>query len=317
MSMTRLLAFALGLILLGSAAPLGGQTLPVVRVIGPPNDGFTSVFYGVKSGIFRKYGLDVQTLLVTNGAAAAAALSGGGAEVAFTNTAIVIQARAHSIPIQYLTPGGYTTAQNSLSKVLVLKDSPIASARDLTGKTFASPALHDINSAIFMYWVDKTGGDSKTIQQIETPASAGLGLLEQHRADVVMLTDPLASQALASGQVRELAHPYGILGTPVDTAGFAVLAPTVDANRDVYERFAQAMRDATVFTNAHPDQTVDIVAGFTGATPDAIRHSHRAVSAGSLDPRALQPLIDIAAKYGLIERSFPAADIISPAAVKP
>jgi NitT/TauT family transport system substrate-binding protein len=315
--MVRLLALTMGLIVLGSAVPLGGQPLATVRVIGPPNDGFTSVFYGVKSGIFRKYGLDVQTLLVTNGAAAAAALSGGGAEVAFTNTAIVIQARAHGIPIQYLTPGGYTTATNSLSKVLVLKDSPIASARDLTGKTFASPALHDINSAIFMYWVDKTGGDSKTVQQIETPASAGLGLLEQHRADVVMLTDPLASQALASGKVRELAHPYSTLGTPVDTAGFAVLAPTVEANRDVYERFARAMHEATNYTNVHPDQTVDIVAGFTGATPDSVRHSHRAQSAGYLDPRALQPLIDIAAKYGLIERSFPAADIISPAAVRP
>ena len=91
---------------------------------------------------------------------------------------------------QYLTPGGYTTAKNSLSKVLVLKDAPIANARDLTGKTFASPALHDINSAIF--------------------------------ADVVMLTDPLASQAVASGQVRELTHPYSALGTPVDTAGLAV-----------------------------------------------------------------------------------------------
>src|SRR5580700_8353702 len=105
--MTRLLALTLGLIVLGSA-PLAGQTLTTVRVIGPANDGFTGVFYGIKAGIFRKYGLDVQTQLVPNGAAAAAALSGGGAEVAFTNTAIVIQAHAHNIPIQYLTPGGYT-----------------------------------------------------------------------------------------------------------------------------------------------------------------------------------------------------------------
>jgi NitT/TauT family transport system substrate-binding protein len=315
--MTRLLLLTLSLIVLGGAAPLGGQTLATVRVIGPANDGFTGVFYAIKSGIFRKYGLDVQTLLVPNGAAAAAALSGGGAEVAFTNTAIVIQAHAHNVPIQYLTPGGYTTAKNSLSKVLVLKDSPINTARDLTGKTFASPALHDINSAIFMYWVDKTGGDSKTIQQLEVPASAGLALLEQHRADVVMLTDPLASQAVASGQVRELTHPYSALGAPVDTAGLAVLASTVDANRDVYVRFARAMHEANDFTNAHPDQTVDIVAGFTGATPDAVRHSRRATSAEYLDPRALQPLIDIAANYGLIDKAFPAADIISPAAVKP
>src|SRR5580692_9804379 len=153
MSVLRRLALIFALFVL--AAPAGGQSLPVIRVIGPANDGFTSVFYGVKAGIFRKYGLDVQTLLVPNGAAAAAALSGGGAEVAFTNTAIVIAAHAHNVPIQYITPGGYTTAANSLSKVLVLKTSPVHSARDLNGKTFASPALHDINSSIFMYWIDK------------------------------------------------------------------------------------------------------------------------------------------------------------------
>ena len=315
--MIRRLVLTLGVLMLAGGAPIGGQSLPVVRVIGPPNDGFTGVFYGVKAGIFRKYGLDVQTLLVPNGSAAAAALSGGGAEVAFTNTAIVIQARAHNIPIQYLTPGGYTTAKNSLSRVLVLKDSPMKTARDLNGKTFASPALHDINSAIFMNWVDQSGGDSKTMQQLEVPASAGLGVLVQHRADVVMLTDPSGSQALASGQVREFAHPYEVIGTPVDTAGLAVLSPVVDANRDVYVRFALAMREATAFTNAHPDQTVDIVAGFTGATLDAVRHSQRAVSAEYLEPRALQPLIDIAAKYGLIDKTFSAAEIISPAAVKP
>ena len=241
--MNRLLAVLSALLLLLGGAPARAQTLATVRVIGPGNDGYTAVWYGVKAGIFRKYGLDVQTSLVPNGAAALAALSGGGADVAFTNTAVLIAARAHNIPIQYLSPGGLTTAKNGLSKVLILKDSPISSARELNGKTIASPALHDIKSAIFMAWFDKNGGDSKTLQQIEAPAASGVGLLAQHRADIVILTEPAASQALASGQVREFASPYSVLETAVDTAGFApVLAPVADANRDVrYERFAKAM----------------------------------------------------------------------------
>jgi NitT/TauT family transport system substrate-binding protein len=315
--MNRLFVLLLGILVLAGQAPATGQNLAVVRVIGPGNDGYTSVFYAVKAGIFRKYGLDVQTSLVGNGAAALAALSGGAADVAFTNTAVLIAARAHNIPIQYLSPGGLTTAKNGLSKVLVLKDAQFTEARDLNGKTMASPALHDINSAIFMAWFDKAGGDSKTLAQIEAPPATGLSLLDEHRADVVILVEPAASQALASGRVREFASPYSVLGTAVDTAGFAVMAPVADGNRDVYARFARAMHEATAFTNAHPDQTVDIAASFSGATPDAIRHSRRAVSAPYLDPHALQPLIDVAAKYGLIPKAFPATDIISPEAVKP
>jgi hypothetical protein len=35
-----------------------------------------------------------------------------------------------------------------------------------------------------------------------------------------------------------------------------------------------------------------------------------------LDPALLQPVVDAAAKYGAIAKSFPAADVISPAALR-
>jgi NitT/TauT family transport system substrate-binding protein len=315
--MVRFLGPALALFVLLAQAPAAGQGLATVRVIGPANDGYTAVWVGVKLGIFRKYGLDVQPALVANGAAAAAALSGGGADVAFTNSLVVIQAHAHNIPLQYISPGGLTTPQQGLSKALVLKDSPLRNAADLNGKTMASPSLHDINSAIFLAWVDKNGGDSKSLRQVELPAAAGLALLENHRADVVILVEPGASQALASGMVRELANPYSVLGAAVDAAGFAVLPDTVAANPDVYARFAQAMHEASEYTNTHPDDTVDILASFTGATPDAIRHSKRSTYPEYLEARALQPLVDIGAKYGLIDKPFPAAQIISSAALRP
>ena len=315
--MRRFRVLALALFVAFACMPATAQSVATVRVIGPGNDGYTAVWAGVKTGIFKKYGLDVQPTLIANGAAAAAALSGGGADVAFTNTLAVIQARAHNVPLQYLSPGGLTTTQQGLSKALVLKDSPITSARDLNGKTMASGALHDINSAIFLAWVDKNGGDSKSLHQVELPASAGVAFLENHRADVAILVEPAASQALASGMVREFANTYSVLPGPIDAAGFAVLSPTVDANRDVYIRFAQAMREAMLYTNTHQEETVDIVAGFSGATPDAIRRSKRNSYPEYLDPKMLQPLIDIGARYGLIDKAFPASEIISSAALKP
>ena len=228
----------------------------------------------------------------------------------------MIQAHARNIPLQYLAPAGLTTPTQGLSKALVLKDSPLQSARDLDGKTIASPALHDINSAILFAWIDKNGGDSKSVHEVEVPSSAGLPFLEDHRADVVMLVEPGASQALASGKVREFANPYSALGTPVIAAGFAVLAPAVAANRDVYARFAQALHEASMFANAHPDETADVVASFTGTTADVVRRSTRNTYPDALEGRALQPLIDICAKYGLIDKAFPATEIISPVAFK-
>ena len=297
--------------------PAQGQTaLTVLRAVGPPNDGFKAVYYGVKSGIFKKYGLDVQTSLVASGAAAAAALSGGAAEIAYTNILTLVQAHTHNVPMTFVASGNLQVAGKTQSDMLVLADSPIKSGKDLNGKTLGSSSLRDINAAASMAWIDKTGGDSKTVKVVEVPASAGAAFLEEHRADAVTLNEPAVSQALATGKVRILAPPYDAVGTGM-TAGFAAMEPYVAQHRDVMERFAKAMHEASVYTNTHLPETVDMVAAYSGVQADVVAKSVRFVDAEFLEPRYLQPMIDLCARYQLIDKDFPAADVISGVAVKP
>jgi ABC-type nitrate/sulfonate/bicarbonate transport system substrate-binding protein len=101
------------------------------------------------------------------------------------------------------------------------------------------------------------------------------------------------------------------------TAGFAAMEPYVLANRDVMVRFVKAMREASAYTNTHLAETVPLVAGYSGIDPDVIAKGARFTDADFLEPRLLQPLIDMCAKYGLIDKAFPAQDVISVVAVKP
>jgi NitT/TauT family transport system substrate-binding protein len=290
--------------------------LPVVRVVGPPNDGFKAVFYAVKSGIFKKYGLDVQTSIVASGAAAAAALSGGAADVAYTNILTLMQAHTHNVPMVFVAAGNLQVPGTSQTKTIVAADSTIKSGKDLIGKTLGSASLRDINAAATLAWIDKTGGDSKTIKVVEVPASAGAAFLEEHRADAITLNEPAVSQAVATGKARVLAQPYDAVGAGM-TAGFAAMDPYIAANHDVMERFAKAMHEASLYTNAHPADTVDIVAQYSGVAPDVVAKSVRFNDAEFLEPRYLQPMIELCARYNLIDRSFPAREIISDVTVKP
>ncbi|HXM06438.1 MAG TPA: hypothetical protein VN936_03180, partial [Candidatus Acidoferrum sp.] len=45
-----------------------------IIVAGPPDEGFKDVYYGVQSGLFAKYGLDVQPRIVHGGAVVLAGL---------------------------------------------------------------------------------------------------------------------------------------------------------------------------------------------------------------------------------------------------
>jgi NitT/TauT family transport system substrate-binding protein len=310
------IAAAIAVTVAATQGAFAQSALTTVRVVGPPNDGYKAVFYGVKSGIFKKYGLDVQTSMVASGAAAAAALSGGGADVAYTNILTLIQAHTHNVPMVFVASGNLQVPGTSQTKTIVAIDSPIKSGKDLVGKTLGSASLRDINAAATLAWIDKTGGDSKTIKVVEVPASAGAAFLEEHRADAITMNEPAVSQAVATGKARVLAAPYDAVGTGM-TAGFAAMAPYVAANRDAMERFAKAMHESSLYTNAHPADTVDIVAQYSGVAPDVVAKSVRFSDAEYLEPRYLQPMIELCARYGLIDRSFPAAEVISPAAVKP
>jgi ABC-type nitrate/sulfonate/bicarbonate transport system substrate-binding protein len=142
---------------------------------------------------------------------------------------------------------------------------------------------------------------------VEVPASAGAAFLEEHRADAVTLNEPAVSQAVATGKIRILARPYDAVGTGM-TAGFAAVEPYVAANRDVMERFAKAMHEASTYTNTHMAETVDLVAAYSGVDPSVVAKSVRFVDADYLD---------LCARYQLIDKDFPAADVISPVSVKP
>jgi NitT/TauT family transport system substrate-binding protein len=318
MRFARVLVALVALLVPLAPAPAPAQTPVTIRVVGPPNDGYKAVYYGVQSGIFAKYGLNVTTSIVASGAAAAAALSGGAADVAYTNILTLIQAHVHGVPMTFVAPGSLqiTGSGKSQTQLLVLADSPIATGKDLDGKTLGSASLRDINAAASLAWIDKNGGDSKSVHVVEVPASAGEPFLEQHRADAVVLNEPAASQAVATGKVRILALPYEAIGTGM-TAGFAAMEPFVEANRDAMLRFARAMHEASLYTNAHPADTVKLVAAYSGSTPEVVAKSIRFVDAEYLEPRYLQPLIDLCARYGLIDKAFPATEVMAPVALKP
>ena len=73
------------------------------------------------------------------------------------------------------------------------------------------------------------------------------------------------------------------------------------------------MRDAATYTNAHHQQTVDLLAKYTGATTETIARMRRVPVATTVDPKLIQPTIDVCAKYKVIPATFDAREMISPA----
>lgn len=313
--MLKRLAAALGLILL-SAGITSAQGPTVIRVAGPPNEGYRDVYYGVQSGLFAKYGLDVQPRITNGGAVVLAGLAGGSFDVAYTNLVPVLQAHLHGLPFQIIAPSTMFSSDRSQNAMLVTNNSPIHTARDLDGKTIGTQSLQDLNSVAMRAWIDKNGGNSSTIHVLEVPSASAVAALTSNRIDAMALSEPLLTMALDTGKVRILAKPQGAIADRFQAQAFVTTTDFVAQHPEAMARFARAMHESALYNNSHLAETIPMISAFSAVPADVIAHTVRSIDGTYTSPRFIQPLIDFAAKYGMIPHSFPAEEIISPAAFK-
>jgi len=312
----RGIGFALAAMLL-STVHGAAQGLPTIHVATCVCDDVKTILYGIRVGIFQKYGVTVEEVPVQNGAAALASLVGGSSQVALSSDLPIFQAHDHGIPLTIVAPAQwYLTEAATAGTLLVKADAPIKSGRDLNGKTIAVQSIKDLNWAGTMAWIDATGGDSHTVKAVELPLPAVVAALDEGRVAAGSVQTPFLEEGIASGKVRLLAKTYDAIGKRFEAAVYVSTTDYVAANRDALSRFAHGMHDAAVYTNSHPAEMTEIVATFTKMDPALVARTFRTTDPEYLDPKTLQPVIDAAFRYKLISRTFPAEELFSSVVLK-
>ncbi|HXP92911.1 MAG TPA: ABC transporter substrate-binding protein [Candidatus Binatia bacterium] len=305
---TLALAFCVGI-----AVPerLASQELTTIRVAMVPNDDVTPFLYAQQTGMFRDAGLNVQMQKSTSGAVIAASVAGGSFDVGLASMMALITAHVRGIPFQMIAASGVHVTNAPISQLVVLRDSPIKSAADLNGKLVSGAALKDLMTVTTQAWMDQHGGNSETLRFVELPQPVVPAALEDKRIDAGTLLQPVLADAMATGKFRSIGSPFDGVGKRFMYAAWFTTADFAAKNPDAVKRFAEVMRKATVYTNAHPAQTVGIIAAFTGLDPTRIANMTRALCAEYLDPADIQPTIDAAVRYKVIDKGFPARELIS------
>jgi NitT/TauT family transport system substrate-binding protein len=295
--------------------PAAAQTASISVGVAASQDVVASI-YAQSAGLFTKAGLNVQLVTLVNGAAISAAVAGGSLQIGFSSLQGLISGHVHGVPFQLIAPGGIYTPDDPYAYLFVRKDAPIQSARDLNGKTLGSPALKDLDWIANAAWMEKNGGDIRTCKTVEFPASALLAACVEGRLDAYTVGEPYSTLALDSGKVRVLGKSFSAIAEHFLMTGWFATADYVAKNRDVVERFNRAIADATTYANAHKAEMIPLLAPFLKVDPQVVARTMKGGEGVYLDAALIQPMIDATAHYGIIDRAFAAADLISPAALK-
>jgi NitT/TauT family transport system substrate-binding protein len=290
-------------------ARVRAQALTNVRIAGTVNEDILGVLWAVQSGIFQRLGLDVDVQHSSSGAAVSEAVLTGALDIGKSSIIPLLTAHARGLPFVLEAPGGVYTAADPNATLVVGKDAPLRTGRDFNGKTVAVPALADLFALGISAWIDRNGGDSHTLKFLELPGPAQAEAILAGRVAGAMMVEPLVSEGVRAGKIRVLAHAYDAVARLFAVTLFFTSADYAAKNPDVLARFRKGLAEGVAFVTAHRAQVLPAYAQFSGIDLSVLAGMIPNHMGTSLDPHMIQPVIDVAVKYGVLAKSFSAKDL--------
>lgn len=263
-------------------------------------------------GYFAAEGLAATGAPMKGGAVIAPAVEGGELAIGWSNTVSIILAHAKGFDFAFLAPGAEGVAgTNDVHALLVPADSKVGSVAELGGKTVAINTLGNINEAAMRALAQQAGIAPDSIRLVEVPFPDMAAALAKGSVQAALALEPFVTDAVSRGAARVLdPSPHAAFGSPYLIGGWFAKKAWVQAHPAEAAAFLRAVTRASAFIAAHPDKARAILSDRTKLAPELAAKIVLPRFPETLAPAALQGVIDVSARFGLLAKPFPAADIL-------
>ena len=315
----------LGAAMKAGAVAAGGAMLPwdlamaQTRLqVGTMKIGDLSPFFLAQDrGFFKDAGLDINATAMVGGAAIQPALASGALNIGWSNVISVYQGHLEGFDYRFIANGAINKkGTNDVFGFQVGVDSPIKSAKDLSGKTIAANTLGNIIQASGQQWIDNNGGDSSKVKWVEVPFPQMEPALVQRHIDAFVAVEPFVTvPSRVNNKTRVLGYPLGGIAPRLLIASYFSSEAWIQKNADPVKAFIAAINRGIDAHNADPEAAKATIAKNTGLKPEFLKLMALPAFEKRILESDLQPLMDVALRYKLIAKKFPPADVISKVAM--
>jgi len=247
-SLRRLFAAAFAALLLPTAVA-AEDTLKLA--VGAPNNwdsGISDV--GVRAGIFKKHGLNLELLYTQGGGETMQAVISGSADIGIAaGTAGVLGAFAKGAPVRIVGAG--TTGASDLYWY-VPANSPIKSFKELDGKTVGYSTNGASTHTTVLALIKHYGVNAKPVASGASAVTLTQAMSGQ--IDVGWASPPFGLAQLQQGQIRIIARGSDVPATRDQTVRVHIVnADVLARRRDVIARYMRAYRESLDFLYDNPE----------------------------------------------------------------
>jgi NitT/TauT family transport system substrate-binding protein len=292
----------------GRALAASAADLTKIRIATAGSETSGAVLYAQELGFFTQAGLAADLSFFQSGAVIVNAVVSGASDFGTSAVSSLALARGRGLPVIIVAPGGLSTGKE-ISAIIALKDGPTTAA-DLTGKTMAVPGLGTFSQYTAQLWIDKNGGDSRTVKFVEMAVPEMSTALETHRVDSATTFEPGITLAMATGKFKVLGNCSSVVAPRWLTSVYFSTDAYVQQNPDATRRFVSAIRQGAVWSNSHLKQSSEILVKYTKLDPDLAARMVRDQQGTVLSPELLQPNLDVLARYNALPNPVTVSQLV-------
>ena len=271
-------------------------------------------YVAMEKGFFEEEGLKVEGQVAQGGAVSQTLVESGSVDLGWTAVVPLSQAYVKGFDFTFIAPGVFVDSTNRKTVgIIVKKDSPMQSFKDLAGKKIAILALQALPHLVMLTLADFYGVDAKTFKFVEVPVPSIAAAVKEGAVDAGHIAEPFIAASEAEGMTRVLYagyYPPEIADRIMVSSWFAKKS-SLEKNKEKMGRFLKAITKATDFINKNPDQMPDIVAKYTKLDVNLLRKITPPRFYTKIYKKDIQVQIDLCAKYGFIKNGFDAKEIVA------
>jgi NitT/TauT family transport system substrate-binding protein len=222
---------------------LGGDSGDTVKIGYLPSDHDAALFVADAQGLYKNKGINTELVQFNNGGDLMTAMASGDVDVGYVGIAPVLSSVSAGVPVKVIS-----AAQIEGSGIIVTKDSNIADAKDLSGKTVATPGEASIQHVLLAAYLKANGMSLDDVNESAMKVPSINDALKTGNLPAAITFQPYVSLGVADDNIDELVDSSEIM--PKHPCCVVVASDDfIKNNENTTKDIIEIHKEATAFIN--------------------------------------------------------------------
>jgi NitT/TauT family transport system substrate-binding protein len=297
-SMTKFLAVAMLAAVL--AGPAHAQSK--IQIGCTATSDCASAMVAVDEGIFRKYGLDAEMVLIGINSNIPAAILSDSIQIGGPTSTVFLQAVDGGLDLVAIAGASVMNqTANANIAAFVRNGVTIKEPKDFIGKKVGAPGLGAFLHVLFVNWLVEKGVDPKSVNFVEVTFPTMADTIKSGGVDAVLTAEPFITRMSNAG-LGTVGARYGAeLARTEPIIFYAAARDWAEKNPETIKKFRAAIAEGAAIVNADRDKASAAISKFNKQPIELVKSSPPNQSEPVLKPEQLAWWIDVMSSQKMLQ----------------